>query len=297
MRLVIPAYAKINLTLDVLGTRPDGYHNLRMVMQSVNLCDRLAIETGTGTEEISLRCNVPGIPCDERNLVHRAIVAFYEATGVTPDGISVAIEKRIPAAAGLAGGSTDAAAVIRGLDRIYNTRLTSEELRAIGLKIGADVPFCISGGTKLAEGVGEVLSPLPSMPDCILVLVKPEFSMSTPYVFKALDAMTIDHRPNADAMAAALEKQDLAGVSQELYNVMELVTASEHPEIDAIKAELIAHGALGAVMSGSGPTVFGIFRDTAAAHAAYAALLPQYEGVFLCRPKGENGPEDMELAQ
>ena len=296
MRVSIAAHAKINLTLDVLGKLPNGYHELLMVMQSITLHDMLSIETGTDGG-IELRSNTKEIPCDERNLVFKAIRAFYKASGILESGVSVAIEKRIPVMAGLAGGSTDAAAVIRALDYIHNTHFTEKELQTIGLTIGADVPFCISGGTMLARGIGEILSPLPPLPDCAILLIKPGFPMSTPYVFAALDRTEIVKRPDADAMAGALGCGDLRGIASGLYNVMEGVTAAEHPEIDAIKAKLQSYGALGAVMSGSGPTVFGIFAESSRAHAAYAALLPFYEGVYLCRPCPANSTADFFTAE
>ena len=283
MRLSVAAYAKLNLTLDVIGKLPNGYHELRMVMQSISLQDRISIETGT-EGGIVIRSNRRDLPMDEHNLAWKAASAFLKAREIPETGITIAIEKHIPVAAGLAGGSTDAAAVIRGLDVAYNTRCTNEELREIGLRVGADVPFCITGGTQLAGGVGEQLSPLAPLPDCAIVLVKPAFSMSTPYVFSTLDRIGITHRPDAAGMAEALTRGDLRGVTDRLCNVMELVTAAEHPEIGQIKARLLDFGALGAVMSGSGPSVFGIFDDDARARAAYAALLPDYESVHLCRP-------------
>lgn len=296
MRVSIAAHAKINLTLDVLGKLPNGYHELLMVMQSITLHDMLSIETGTG-EGIELRSNIKGIPCDERNLVFKAIRAFYEASGIPEGGVSVAIEKRIPVMAGLAGGSTDAAAVIRALDYVHNTRFTEKELQTIGLTVGADVPFCISGGTMLACGIGEQLSPLPPMPDCAILLVKPALSISTPYVFAALDCTEIVRHPDADAMARALGCGDLRSIADRLCNVMEGVTAAEHPEIDEIKERLLSYGALGAVMSGSGPTVFGIFAESTLAYAAYAALLPCYEVVHLCRPCPANSAPDFLTAE
>ncbi len=291
MRVSIAAHAKINLTLDVLDKLPNGYHTLKMVMQSISLQDMLSIETGTDAG-IELRCNVKGIPCDERNLVFKAIRAFYQTSGILENGVSVAIEKKIPVMAGLAGGSTDAAAVIRALDFIHNTRYSEAELYQIGLAVGADVPFCISGGTMLAQGVGEILSPLSPLPDCNILLVKPAFAVSTPYVFAALDRTEIIRRPNAAAMACALQSGNLSDIAGELYNVMEGVTAAEHPEINEIKGKLLEYGALGAAMSGSGPTVFGIFSDSSCAYAAYAALLPCYEGVYLCHPCATNSAVD-----
>ena len=291
MRVSIAAHAKINLTLDVLDKLPNGYHSLKMVMQSISLHDMLSVETGTGAG-IELRCNMKGIPCDERNLVFKAIRSFYQFSGISENGVSVAMEKKIPVMAGLAGGSTDAAAVIRALDFIHNTRYSETELHQIGLTVGADVPFCISGGTMLAEGVGEILSPLSPLPDCDLLLVKPAVSVSTPYVFAALDRTEIVRRPNAEAMACALKQGKLRDIAAGLYNVMEHVTAVEYPEINSIKERLLEYGALGAAMSGSGPTVFGIFADSNLAYTAYAALLPLYESVYLCRPCTANGAED-----
>lgn len=292
MRVSLAAHAKINLTLDVLGKLPNGYHELQMVMQSVSLHDRISLETDTDGG-IELRSNRRDLPLDERNLAHKAALAFLQTMEIPMSGLTIAIEKHIPVAAGLAGGSTDAAAVIRALDFACNTRCTEAELREIGLKVGADVPFCLVGGTRLAGGVGEVLSPLAPLPDCAIVLVKPDFAMSTPYVFAALDRAEITERPDAAGMSDALARGDLRDTASRLCNVMELVTAAEHPEIDEIKAKLLSFGALGAVMSGSGPSVFGIFEDDERARAAYAALLPGYESVHLCRPAPACNREDI----
>ncbi len=291
MRVSIAAHAKINLTLDVVKKLQNGYHELLMVMQSISLHDILSIETGTDAG-IELRSNVKNIPCDERNLVYKAIQAFYEASGILESGVSVAIEKRIPVMAGLAGGSTDAAAVIRALDFIYNTRFSEKELQKIGLCVGADVPFCISGGTMLARGVGEILSPLSPMPDCTILLVKPDVAVSTPSVFAELDKREITRRPDTEAMIGALARGTVSDIAAGLFNVMEDVTAAECPEILEIKRRMLARGALGAAMSGSGPTVFGIFTDNVCAHAAYAEFLPRYPGVYLCRPYPANSSED-----
>ena len=294
MRASIAAYAKINLTLDVVGKLSNGYHELLMVMQSVSLHDMLAIETGTG-DGITLRSNLTSLPCDESNLVHKAICAFYDAAKIPQDGIAVAIEKRIPLMAGLAGGSSDAAAVIRALNLLYNTRFTDAELIKIGLRVGADVPFCIFGGTMLARGVGEQLSPLSALPDCTILLVKPEFSMSTPYVFSALDQLELTRRPDTEAMTHALAQGMLPGIAENLCNVMEQVTAVEHPEISEIKRRMLEFGALGSAMSGSGPTVFGLFAVSKAAHRAYAAFLREYAAVYLCHPCSANADADILL--
>lgn len=285
------APAKINLTLDVLARRADGYHDLQMVMQSVSLADMLSIRRGCG-EGVEVRTNLGYLPCDTRNTAYLAAQAFFDATGVSCDGVRIMIEKRIPVAAGLAGGSTDAAAVLRALNRLYETGLTAKELERIGLSVGADVPYCIRGGTRLAEGVGEVLSDLPPMPACQIVLCKPAFGMSTARVFGALSCAEIEKRPDLSAMRAALAAGDVPKIGAGLCNVLEPVVAAERGEILQIKELLLEHGAHGACMSGSGSTVFGIFTNESEAQAAKQSLLRRWRDTHLAAPVGETAANE-----
>lgn len=280
----LDAHAKINLTLDVTGKLENGYHTVRMVMQTVGLHDDVTVSR-TDTGCITLTCDRPYVPTDARNLAVRAANAFFAHTGMVCPGIHIDICKRIPVAAGLAGGSTDAAAVLRALDALFDTGLGLDVLCEIGLKLGADVPYCLRGGTMLAEGIGEILSPLPAMPHCLAVLCKPGFSVSTAAVYAQIDAHMPDVRPDTDGMCQALAQADYNGVCHRLYNVMEAVTAVRHAEIDQIKDILLSCGADGAAMSGSGPTTFGLFRDKAQAQAAFdrlKALFPDTHLTEIC---------------
>ncbi len=273
----VEAHAKINLTLDVTEKRPDGYHLVRMVMQSIGLHDIVTTEIGVPNGgRIELQMSDSTLPNDSGNLAYRAAELFLRETGVPCDGIRIAVTKQIPIAAGLAGGSTDAAAVLVLLDELYGTELSTPTLMALGLKLGADVPFCIAGGTMLAEGIGEQLTRLPATPQAHVVLCKPPFAVSTPAIYHAIDAVEIAQRPDTAAMRAAIAAADAAAVSRQLYNVMQPVTAGMHPEINEICATLMQHGAMGAIMSGSGPSVFGLFDSLPAAQAARSALLVRY---------------------
>lgn len=267
----LDAHAKINLTLDVTGKLDNGYHTVRMVMQSVALHDDVTV-TRTDDGQIVLTCDRPYVPTDARNLAVRAANRFFEATGIPCPGLRIDIRKRIPVAAGLAGGSTDAAAVLRALDMLFGTNLGLDKLCEIGLKLGADVPYCLRGGTMLAEGIGEVLSPLPQMPGCLVVLCKPGFAVSTAAVYAQIDDHMPDVRPDTNGMCQALAQADYNGICHRLYNVMEAVTAVRHAEIGQIKDILLSCGADGAAMSGSGPTTFGLFRDPDKAQAAFEQL-------------------------
>ena len=276
----IAAHAKINLTLDVTGRLSNGYHTVRMVMQSVGLHDDVTV-TRNSSGAVTLTCDKAYVPTDGRNLAVRAAALFFEETGLTNEGLHIDIVKRIPVAAGLAGGSTDAAAVLHALDTLYETDLPLERLCEIGLKLGADVPYCLLGGTMLAEGIGEALTPILPPPYCHVVLCKPPFAVSTAAVYAAIDAETLTVRPDTDGMLAALAAGDYAGVCHRLYNVMETVTAARHSEIGQIKDTLLSCGAEGAVMSGSGPTTFGLFSNSEKARAAYEALKPVFPDTHL----------------
>lgn len=280
----VQARAKINLTLDVTGRREDGYHTVKMVMQSVTLHDEIKVVVTHGEKKprgILLSCNLPYLPLDERNLAYRAAERFYEQTGTLLETCEIHIEKRIPIAAGLAGGSTDAAAVLRALNALHAAGLTDDELCEMGLKLGADVPYCLRGGTMLAEGIGEELTALPPMPHCWVVLCKPPFAVSTKEVYTEIDAVQLKDRPDTAGMIRALEQADFAGVCKRLCNVMEAVTASKRRQISEIKSCLQENGADGTLMSGSGPTVYGLFSDEGRAKTAAKMLSRRFADTFL----------------
>lgn len=280
------AYAKLNLSLDVLNKRPDGYHEMKMVMQTVSLRDRLTVETGTG-RPLEMRSNLGFLPADEHNLAAAAALALCRETGTDPGGLSIRLDKSIPVCAGMAGGSADAAAVLRGLNELLGLGLSQTRLEEIGALVGSDVPYCVGGGTALAEGRGEVLTPLPPLPRCHVVLCKPAFSVSTPELFRALDGCRIRRRPDTAGLTEALAVEDLPGVARRMYNVFEHVLPQRrYQEICAIKNSLIQHGALGASMSGTGPTVFGLFDRQQAAEDAWSALRAQYQETFLVESMG-----------
>ena len=267
------AWGKLNLTLDVLGKRADGYHDLEMVMCSVSLRDELTLNLGTG-KPWAVTCDRPGIPAGPENLCWKAAAAYCEAAGVDPQGLSVHIEKKLPAQAGMAGGSSDAAAVLRALNRHYG-RLSEEALRAVGLSVGSDVPYCLFGGMALARGRGELLSRLPALPKGLcFVLAKPEFSVSTPALFRQLDAVGVTQRPDTPAMLRALEAGNAAEIGRQLANAFEPAVAADYPVVEQIRRVLLANGALGARLTGTGSVVFGLFDDEDAARAAAAALAP-----------------------
>lgn len=251
------AYAKLNLTLDILRRRDDGYHDLQMVMQSIDLADDLEITPAQGTGSMSTTLSY--LPSDGRNLAQIAAQAFREATGSALQ-VDIAIRKRIPVCAGMAGGSSDAAAVLRAMDALAGTGLTPGRLAEIGQNVGSDVPYCVLGGTALAEGRGEALTPLPPLPPCHIVVCKPPFPISTPQLFSRVDVRRIARRPDTVGLLTALRAGDLVEVARRMYNVFEdVLEPRRQNEIGAIKAALIDCGALGASMTGSGPTVFGLF--------------------------------------
>ena len=278
----IMAPAKLNLTLDVLFRREDGYHALQMVMQSVTLADVLTVERREGGG-ICVETDLPYLPNNERNLAAVAAHAFQQATGQALDGCAITVQKNIPVCAGLAGGSSDAAAVLRALNTLTGAGLSPRRLAEIGQDVGSDVPYCVLGGTVLAEGRGELLTPLPPLPKCHAVLCKPDFSISTPQLFSRLDCGKIRRRPDTAGLLAALDAGDLPGVARRMYNVFEnVITGRQGHEIMEIKNTLIHGGALGASLSGTGPTVFGLFDQEAAARQAAALLRERYEETFLC---------------
>lgn len=278
--LTVPAYAKLNLTLDVLGKRPDGYHDLRMVMQSITLADELTVAAGPGCG-ITMRTDLAFLPCDGRNLAAAAAQRFLEHTGRSL-AVEIELRKRIPVCAGMGGGSSDAAAVLRALNELAGGGLPPLELAGIGASVGSDVPYCVLGGTALAEGRGEKLTPLPPLPACALVVCKPPFPISTPALFGALAGKKLRRRPDTAGLLDALSNGDLRGVAQRMYNVFEdVLPPRQGRTVAEVKARLIAGGALGACMSGTGPTVFGLFDDSAAAEETAAELRVDFEDVFV----------------
>lgn len=277
----VKAFAKLNLTLDILRRREDGYHDLQMVMQSIDLADELTVTPAEGEGVMSTTLSY--LPSDGRNLAQMAAEAFRNAAG-RGGRVDISIVKRIPVCAGMAGGSSDAAAVLRAMNELTGAGYTPAELAKIGEAVGSDVPYCVVGGTALAEGRGERLTPLPPLPPCHVVVCKPPFPISTPQLFSRVDVRKIARRPDTEGMLAALAAGDLTGVARRMYNVFEdVLEPRRQAEISAIKAALIDCGALGAAMTGSGPTVFGLFDDPAAAESARARLSGSYQDVFLCR--------------
>lgn len=278
----IQAFAKLNLTLDILGKREDGYHDLRMVMQSITLADTLTLEENQG-EGLRVSANLRFLPTGEKNLAAAAALRFWEALGREPENLDIRIEKRIPVCAGMAGGSSDAAAVLRALNQRAGEPFSPRELAKIGERVGSDVPYCVLGGTALAEGRGEVLTPLAPLPRCWVVACKPDFPISTPELFAQADRVKLRRRPDTAGLVAALEAGDLGGVARRMYNVFEdVLPARLYTRVAEIKNILIQCGALGANMSGSGPTAFGLFDRLEAAQEARACLAQRYRDTFLC---------------
>ncbi len=288
------ARAKINLSLDVTGRREDGYHELRMVMQTINLCDEVYLKK-IKKDKISLKSNLRWLPRDERNLAYKAAMLMTKEYHLR-EGVFIELDKRIPVAAGLAGGSSDCAAVLVGMNRLFDLGLSKKELMQLGLRLGTDIPFCIVRGTALAEGVGEKLTKLPSCPFYYVLLVKPPVSVSTAFVYQHLDLNEVLSHPDTDGMLKALEESDSAGIAERLHNVLEEVTVPMYPEIASIKREMLLCGAEGALMSGSGPTVFGLFEKEQDAVSAMKKMKNElkYKDVFLTtvfknnRTKGDN---------
>ena len=254
----LKARAKINLGLDVVRKREDGYHEVRMIMQMINLYDKITMRRITESE-IRVTTNLPYLPVNEDNLVYRAAKLLMDEFQVT-EGVEIELQKYIPVAAGMAGGSSDAAAVMVGINRIFHLGLTKKQLMERGVKIGADVPFCIMRGTALAEGIGEVLTPLPAMPHCSLVIAKPKIHVSTKFVYGNLKANELKEHPDIDGQVQALREGSLEQIVAKMGNVLETVTVPAYPVIDEIKKTMLKNDAMGAMMSGSGPTVFGIFE-------------------------------------
>ena len=273
------AWAKINLALDVGALRPDGYHEVRMLMQTVSLCDQVTIRLDTGRWWAD---GGDALPHDTRNLALRAAEVFCHAVGFTPDGMDVTLEKHIPAGAGLGGGSADAAAVLRALQRHCGNPLTTEALLSLAAQVGSDVPFCLLGGTALAEGRGERLTPLEPLADCEIVLCKPDFFSSTPALYRALDACPPTAHPDLPDLTAKL--QNVAAFGAGMYNVFEPLLTAEHPELANIRRTLLECGAAGAMLTGTGSAMFGLFTDADAAERAAAALRQFVPWVVRAKP-------------
>ena len=285
----LQAFAKINLGLDVLGKREDGYHEVRMIMQTIRMYDQLdmrkSVEPG-----IHLTTNKKYIPVDENNLVWRAAKLMMDTCGII-EGVSIHLHKVIPVAAGMAGGSSDAAATLVGMNRLFNCGLSKEKLMELGVQIGADVPYCVLRGTALAEGIGEKLTVLPPMPDCWILIGKPGISVSTKYVYTTLDPNTDTVHPDIDGMKKALEDGNLYGITERMGNVLQDVTIPAYPEVERIKEQMKTLGAVNAMMSGSGPTVFGIFDNEEKAQEACQKLRESgsCQQVFLTVPFNNYG--------
>ena len=282
MEMKRDAPAKVNLALDILGRRGDGYHEMRMVMQTVSLCDTVTVEERG--EGFSLQTDGDFIPAGKKTLEQQAAEAFFRSAGLAMPSLAVTLEKRTPAYAGMGGGSADVAALLRLLRDRYCPAMEDGELERIGLTVGSDMPFCVRGGTALAEGRGEVLTDLPSLPPCAFVLCKPDFGIPTPTLFARVDGAELTDRPDVGGMAEALAAGDLEGVAARLGNVFEEVLPPEYGEVFRIKERLRELGALNAAMSGSGPTVFGMFRRREEAERAAAVLKAAYAQTYVAEP-------------
>lgn len=266
----LKALAKINLGLDVVRRREDGYHEVRMIMQTIYLYDRLDIKR-TQEPGIQIQTNLSFLPVNENNLIYKAAKLLMDEFSIT-DGVSVKLDKRIPVAAGMAGGSTDAAAMLIGVNRLFSLGLTKRQLMERGVQIGADVPYCIMRGTALAEGIGEELSPLPPMVKCSVLIAKPSISVSTKFVYQNLKLDDTTIHPDIDRLIDDIKAKNLHDIAAHMGNVLETVTIPNYPVIDEIKKHMLSNGAVGAMMSGSGPTVFGLFDDEDTAKKAYKAM-------------------------
>lgn len=281
MKVTVLAPAKINLTLDVLGKRDDGYHTIDTIMQTVDLCDRVTVEKGV-VDNLTLCISDAALPTDERNTAIKAARAFANATGNSVEDVRITVEKQIPQQAGMAGGSADAAGVLWGLNRLFGGPLSAEELCAVGVKVGADVPFCVLGGTTRATGIGEVLTPVSPLPPVTVLVIKPDACVSTAAAYAAIDSCTIARRPDNAAMLQALQTADLSAVGKNLCNVFE--EAIGLPEPAVIRKAALTHGACGCIMTGSGSAVFALFADAKNAKACQAQLATDFPNSWLCTP-------------
>ena len=274
------AYAKVNITLDVVGKREDGYHLLKMIMQNIDIYDVITIEKIKSGIEIT--CNKTYVPTDERNLAYKAAKLFKETFNITA-GVLIDIKKNIPVAAGLAGGSTDCAAVLRMMNKLFQVNADNEKLMELGVKLGADVPYCIDGGTALCEGIGEVLTSLKPFKNHIIVLVKPPFGVSTKEVYRNFDLGRVRNHPETDKVITYMNEDNLYEVAKNMKNLLENVTLKKHKVISSIKSEMESLGAIKAMMSGSGPTVFAFFDDMMKAQRCYDEMKKKYNDTFITR--------------
>ena len=277
------AFAKVNLTLDVLGKREDGYHDLKSVMQTLSIRDDIEIDVGTG-KPWRLECSKEGIPTDERNLAWKAAKVYCDTMKKDPNGLTIRITKRIPSEAGMGGGSADAAAVLRALNRHYGDPLSIVALAELGAQVGSDVPFCVIGGTAMVEGRGERLRKLPDMPDCFFVVCKPDFSNSTAELYRKLDETAIAKRPNHQAMESALLAGDLGRICENIWNVFDPVVTAEHLELNYIKSIFNSYGAVGYQMTGSGSAVYAIVPSFEYAAVICDMLRGNYPQIFIGKP-------------
>ena len=276
----IKAYAKINISLDIVGKREDGYHLLEMIMQSIDLYDEISIEKQK--EDITITCDKQYVPVDERNLAYKAAKLFKEEYNIT-SGVSININKNIPVCAGLGGGSTDAAAVLKIMNKLFDINASEEKLMELGLKLGADVPYCISGGTAICKGIGEEVTKLKPFKDKILVLVKPPFGVSTKVVYQEFKLDRVRNHPNTNLLIKAIENDDLEEVCNNMKNLLENVTLRKHKVLINIKEEMKRYGSIGTMMSGSGPTVFAFFDDMLSAQRCFEKMKLKYNDVFITR--------------
>ena len=285
-KITILCPAKINLSLDVLGKREDGYHYVKMIMQAVKLFDEVRMTPKNG--DITISSNLSYVPKNFKNSAYKAAITFFQFTKIS-SSVHIHLEKKIPVCAGLAGGSTDAAGVLVGLDKLYKTGLTKKQMCILGEKVGADVPFCIVGGSALATGIGEQLTKISPLSHCDIVIVKPKMNISTAAIYSALDRKPITEHPDTNGMLLCLDKKDLKGLCNRLYNVLEPVTVQKCKEISEIKEKMMEQGALGALMSGSGPSVYALFDDNEKAKNCHAFFAKQYTDAFLINPHNSGG--------
>lgn len=265
------AYAKLNLSLDVGKKRPDGFHDMLMVMQTVSLCDRIDVFR-CKAKEITVSSNLPYIPRDERNLAVKAAVSYLDAVSLPAEGFHIRLDKVIPVGAGMAGGSSDAAAVLRALNKLCGSPMTLAELEVLAAQVGSDVAFCVAGGTALAQGRGELLTPLPDMPSCGYLICKPDFSISTPELFRRLDEIKLRRHPDTNGILEALNRGDLQSICRRMYNVFEDIDDRRMRTVRSIKQKLLDVNAIGSVMTGTGSAVFGVFASEAEAKNAERLL-------------------------
>lgn len=277
------AFAKINLTLDVTGKRPDGYHDIKSIMQTVSIRDDVEIDIGTG-KPWKLTCTMEGVPTDETNLAWKAAKVFFDTMKHDPNGLEIRINKRIPTQAGLGGGSADAAAVLRALNKHYDSPLSIYALAELGEQVGSDVPFCVICGTAMVEGRGERIRKLQNMPDCVMVVCKPEFSVSTPELYKKIDEVTIPTHPNHQEMETAILMGDIKRVADAVYNVFDPIVTQDHLELNYIKSVMNTYGSLIGSMTGSGSAVFSIAESFEAAIIMCDMLRDKYPQIYLCKP-------------